>query len=154
MRRLMYLDNLTVGQRFTSSTHTLDADQIRKFAAEYDPQPFHLDDGAAEDSFFKGLAASEWHVVSLTMRLLTSGELSIAGGFIGIGAELSWPKPTRPGDILRVTGEVAGVRPPTSKPNRGVVTLCIEAENQHDDALLRLTVKLLVFRRHLEHPHN
>ncbi len=154
MHTLMYLDDLTVGQHFTSSTHTLDADQIKRFAAEYDPQPLHLDEEAAKDSFFSGLAASGWHVVSLTMRLLTSSGLPIADGFIGIGAELSWPKPTRPGDILRVTGEVAGVRPSTSKPDRGVVTLRIETKNQNDDAVLRLTVKLLVFRRYLEHPHN
>src|SRR3981189_839861 len=97
-----YLDDLKTGQRFTSGTLTLDAEQIKSFAREYDPQPFHLDETAAKNSIFKGLAASGWHTAALTMRLLVSGGLPLAGGSVGAGGEIAWPRPTRPGDILQV----------------------------------------------------
>lgn len=147
MQELLYLDDLFLGQRFTSATHALDGGQIEMFAADYDPQPFHIDARAAANSFFGGLAASGWHVAALTMRLLVTGGLPIACGIIGAGAELSWPRPTRPGDVLKVTSEVIDIRPSKAKPDRGIVTLRSETRNQDDDVLQVLTAKLLVFRR-------
>jgi acyl dehydratase len=93
-------------QRFTSKTHVVDAAQIKAFARQFDPQPFHLDDDAAEDSLFSGLVASGWHTAAITMRLLVEGGLPLAGGVVGAGGELSWPRPTRPGDVLQVESEV------------------------------------------------
>ena len=86
----LYLDDLTVGQRFVSGTHTMDATEITRFAAEYDPQPFHLDDAAARATLFGGLVASGWHTAGITMRLIVGGGLPIAGGIIGTGGELLW----------------------------------------------------------------
>src|SRR5258708_1525406 len=112
----LYLDDLRVGQRFTSGTHLLDAEQIRAFAQQFDPQPFHLDPAAAKQSFFEELVASGWHTAALTMRLLVQSGLPIAGGIIGAGAQITWPAPTRPGAILHVETEIIELRPSRSRP--------------------------------------
>jgi len=96
----LYLDDLHVGQRFKSGSYLMEAARIQEFAAEFDPQPFHLDQVAAEASVFKGLAASGWHTAAVAMRLLVDGGLPFANGIIGFGGEIAWPKPTRPGDAL------------------------------------------------------
>ena len=111
----LYLDDLHVGQRFTSGTHAIDAAQIKAYAREFDPQPFHLDDEAAKATLFGGLAASGWHTVAITMRLLVEGGLPLAGGIIGAGGEINWPKPTRPGDVLHVVSEVEEITPSRSR---------------------------------------
>lgn len=142
----LHLDDLSVGQRFTTATHALDADQIKRFAGEFDPQPFHTDEAAAKESFFNGLAASGWHVASITMRLLVDCGL-FADGMIGAGAELSWLRPTRPGDVLQATCEIMEIKPSRSKPDRGIVTLRTETRNQKDEVVQVLTSKAVVFRR-------
>src|SRR5262245_1563118 len=103
---LLFLEDLSVGQQFRSGSHAVSAEEIREFAARYDPQPFHLDDAAAKTTFFGGLAASGWLTASVAMRLNVEGGLPIAGGVIGLGGELSWPKPVRPGDTIHVESEV------------------------------------------------
>ncbi|HZF34431.1 MAG TPA: MaoC/PaaZ C-terminal domain-containing protein, partial [Candidatus Angelobacter sp.] len=82
---LFYLDDLRVGQRFAGGSHAVDAAQIKAFARQFDPQPFHLDDEAAKGTLFAGLAASGWHTAAITMRLLVEGGAPIAGGVIGAG---------------------------------------------------------------------
>jgi len=104
--RRFHLDDLHVGQRFVSDAHALDERQMIAFASQFDPQPFHLDDEAAKATLFGGLAASGWHTAAITMRLLVDGGVPIAGGIVGAGGEISWPKPARPGDVLRVESEV------------------------------------------------
>src|SRR5215471_7060131 len=104
--RGLYLEDLHVGQRFISDTYKIDQAGITSFAAEFDPQPFHLDRAAAQASVFGGLAASGWHTAAVTMRLLVNGGLPLANGIIGLGGELTWPRPTRPGDTLRVESEI------------------------------------------------
>jgi len=141
-----YLDDLTVGQRFTTGTHRMDAAEIKRFAAEFDPQPFHTNEQAAKESFFGGLAASGWHVGSVTMRLLVDCGV-LAGGMIGAGAELRWPAPTRPGDVLQVTSEITDIRPSRSKPDRGIVTLRSETRNQDGTVVQVLVSKVVVLRR-------
>src|SRR6185312_8535661 len=111
----LYLDDLHVGQRFTSGTHTLDEAQIVAFASAYDPQPFHTDPAAARTTLFGGLAASGWHTAAITMKLLVGIRPAIAGGIIGAGGELEWPQPTRPGDTLRVDSEIMEIRPSRSR---------------------------------------
>jgi|HubBroStandDraft_3_1064219.scaffolds.fasta_scaffold229986_2 acyl dehydratase len=102
----LYLEDLAAGRRFTSATHAIDAAQIKAFAGQFDPQPFHLDDETAKGTLFAGLAASGWHTAAITMRLLVESGLPLAGGIIGAGGEINWPKPTRPGDVLRVVSEI------------------------------------------------
>lgn len=147
MAEKLYLEDLTVGQRFSSGTHTLDAEQIKAFARQYDPQPFHLDEAAAAQSLFGGLAASGWHTAGITMRLQVEGGLPLAGGLIGAAADVAWPRPTRPGDILRVQSEIVAVTPSRSRPERGMVTVRSETLNQRDEVLQILTVRIVVPRR-------
>jgi acyl dehydratase len=143
----LHLDDLQIGQRFVSGTHALDAGEIVAFATRYDPQPFHLDDAAARDTLFGGLAASGWHTAAITMRLNVESGLPFSGGIIGAGAEITWPKPTRPGDILRVESEVLELKPSRSRPDRGMVTVRSETLNQRDEVLQILVAKLVVPRR-------
>jgi acyl dehydratase len=147
MTEQLYLEDLSVGQTFTSGTRVIDADEIKRFAAEYDPQPFHTDEAAAKTSFFGGLAASGWHTAAVTMRLLVDGGAPVAGGVIGAGGEIAWPKPTRPGDVLRVESEIVEIKPSQSRPDRGIVTFQSKTRNQDGEILQILTAKLIVFRR-------
>lgn len=142
----LFLKDLAVGDVFESESLTLSAEQIVAFAEQFDPQPFHLDDEAAKGSFFQGLAASGWHTVALTMRLLVRS-FPLACGVIGAGAELAWPKAVRPGDRLRATSTVLDISPSRSKPDRGIVVVQTVTSNQLDEVVQRLTSKLLVFRR-------
>ena len=139
-----YLGDLQTGDRFTSAEHALDEAQIKAFAAQFDPQPFHLDHEAAKATLFGGLAASGWHTAAITMRLLVCGGLPLAGGIIGAGGEISWPKPTRPGDVLHVDTEVVSVTPSRSRPDRGMVVVRSETRNQHGDVLQHSVYKLVV----------
>lgn len=142
----LFLEDLAVGDVFESESLTLSAEQIVAFAEQFDPQPFHLDDEAAKGSFFQGLAASGWHTVALTMRLLVRS-FPLACGVIGAGAELAWPKAVRPGDRLRATSTVLDISPSRSKPDRGIVVVQTVTSNQLDEVVQRLTSKLLVFSR-------
>ena len=96
MPEALYLEDLYVGQRFTSAPHPLDAEQIKRFAAEYDPQPFHLDEEAAKGSLFGGLAASGWHTAAMTMRMLVDS-VPLADGLIGPSFSSPGPSPPGPG---------------------------------------------------------
>ena len=122
------------------------------FAAEFDPQPFHLDEAAAERSVFGGLAASGWHTAAISMRLIVLSGIRLAGGAVGLGGELSWPRPTRPGDTLHVETEVLDVRPSRSKPSQGIVTLCHTTFNQNREPVYIFTCKVLAFRRPVADP--
>ncbi len=107
----LYFEDLTVGRKFGSGTVRVERDRITDFAAEFDPQPFHLDEDAARGSLFGGLAASGWHTAAMSMRLLVASTFRPAGGIIGSGGELTWSRPVRPGDTLRVETEVLEARP-------------------------------------------
>jgi acyl dehydratase len=143
----LYLEDLAVGQRFTSETYVMEAERIKEFAAEFDPQPFHIDESAANASVFKGLAASGWHTAAVAMRLLVTGGLPFANGLVGLGGEVAWPRPTRPGDILHVESEIVEIKPSRSKPHQGIVTVRGTMFNQHREAVYLLTAKLLVLKR-------
>jgi acyl dehydratase len=143
----LFLEDLRVGQRFDSGSHAVDEAQIKAFARQFDPQPFHLDDATAKGTLFGGLAASGWHTAAITMRLLVDGGAPIAGGIVGAGGEISWPKPTRPGDVLHVESEVLDVTPSRSRADRGMVTVRCETRNQHGEVVQTLTAKLVVPRR-------
>jgi acyl dehydratase len=142
-----YLEDFAVGQRFTSATRALDADQIKAFAAQFDPQPFHLSEVEADKSFFQGLAASGWHTAAITMSLLVKSGMPIAGGLIGAGGEIEWPRPVRPGDVLQVESEVLAVTPSRSRPERGLITVKSVTTNQKGEVVQILTSKMLVWKR-------
>ncbi|KRC20714.1 MaoC family dehydratase [Acidovorax sp. Root217] len=143
----LYLEDMTVGRRFTSGEHAMDAEQIVSFARQFDPQPFHLDDAAAKGTLFGGLAASGWHTAAITMRLQVTTGLPVAGGIIGASGDVAWPRPTRPTDVLHVVSEVMETNPSRSKPDRGMVTVRSETLNQHGDVLQVSTVRIVVPRR-------
>src|SRR3954468_3246779 len=143
----LYLEDLQVGQRFISGIYHMDEVRIKAFAREFDPQPFHLDDAAAKASVFGGLAASGWHTAAIAMRLLVDGGLPLRNGIIGMGGDLAWPKPTRPGDTLHVESEILEIVPSRSKPNQAIVKVRSTTLNQSGEAVHSFTSKCLVFRR-------
>ena len=143
----LFLDDLKVGQRFAAGPVSVTADEIVRFAREFDPQPFHVDPEAAKATLFKGLAASGWHTAGLTMRMLTNGGIPIATGVIGVGGEISWPSPVRPGDTLRVESEVLAIAPSRSKPNQAIVTMRSTTTNQNGETVQVLVAKLIAFAR-------
>jgi acyl dehydratase len=143
-----YLEDFAVGQTFSSGRSRIDEERIKSFAAEFDPQPFHLDAAAAEDTIFRGLAASGWHTAAVTMRLLVESDFRPAGGVVGAGFdEIRWPRPVRPRDELHVESEVLEVRPSRSHPDRGLIKLRTTTLNQNGEAVQVSVGNLLVPRR-------
>lgn len=149
-RAPFYLDDLKPGQIFRQAAETepLAAAAIKAYAGEYDPQPFHLDEAAAQNTLFAGLAASGWHTVSLTMSLLVRAGPPLAIDIIGGGLdELRWPKPVRPGNRLRIESEVLKVRPSTSRPEQGLVKMRATTLNQNGEPVHVMVANLIVPRR-------
>ncbi len=143
-----YLEDFAVGQTFGSGRLVVEEARIKTFAAEFDPQPFHLDAEAARQSLFGGLAASGWHTAALTMRLLVESDIKPVGGIIGAGFdELRWPRPVRPGDELRVESEVLEVRLSKSRPEQGMIKVRTTTLNQKGEAVQIFVGNLVVPRR-------
>ena len=143
-----YLEDDAVGQTFTSGRMRVDKERIKAFAAEFDPQPFHLDEALAAGTIFRGLAASGWHTAALTMRLLVDGELKPAGGIVGTGFdEFRWPRPVRHGDELHVESEILEVRPSKSRPDQGLIKVRTTTLNQNNEAVQVQVGNLLVPRK-------
>ena len=139
-----YLEDFAVGQTYRSRDQQVTAKEIKRFAADFDPQPFHLDEERARSTIFKGLAASGWHTAALTMKLLVESGFKPVGGLIGVGFEGRWPKPVRPGDELHVEVEVLDLRPSKSNPTRGIMTVRATTLNQHGEAVQLSTFNLIV----------
>ena len=143
-----YLDDFAAGQIHGSGRITVEEDRIKTFAAEFDPQPFHLDEDSARRSIFGGLAASGWHTAALTMRLLVESDFKPVGGIIGAGFdEFRWPLPVRPGDELHVESEVLEVRPSKSRPHQGLVKVRTTTKNQKGEVVQVSVGNLVVPRR-------
>jgi acyl dehydratase len=143
-----YLEDFAVGQTFGSGRLVVEEARIKTFAAEFDPQPFHLDAETARQSLFGGLAASGWHTAALTMRLLVESDIKPVGGIIGAGFnELRWPRPVRPGDELRVESEVLEVRPSKSRPEQGMIKVRTTTLNQTGEPVQIFVGNLVVPRR-------
>jgi acyl dehydratase len=143
-----YFEDFTVGQTFGSGRIRVEPERIKSFAAEFDPQPFHLDDSAASRSIFGGLAASGWHTAALTMRLLVDSGIDPAGGIIGAGFdELRWPRPVRPGDELHLESLVLEARPSRSRPDQGWLKMRTTTLNQKEEPVQILVANLVVPRR-------
>jgi acyl dehydratase len=143
-----YLEDLHVGERFGSDTIEVTEESIIAFAREFDPQAFHLDAKAAEQSIFKGLSASGWHTAAISMKLFVTGELKFAGGSVGLGVdELRWPQALRPGDVLRLETEILDVRTSKSKPDRGIIRIRNVTMNQRGEVVQTFMASVMVRRR-------
>jgi acyl dehydratase len=143
-----YFEDLRVGDRFVSGTYTVSESDIIRFADAFDPQPFHLDNAAAGQSIFSGLAASGWHTAAITMRLMVTSGMAIHGGLIGLGVdELRWPKAVRPGDTLQVQIEVLELKPSRSRPDRATMKIRSVTTNQAGEVVLTMVSTALVPRR-------
>jgi acyl dehydratase len=144
MPQELYFEDFYVGQKFHSVGQAkVTAEEIKEFGRKYDPQPFHLDEAAGENSFFKGLAASGWLTAAIVMRLRVQS-ITVAGGMIGAGVEeMRWTLPVRPGDSIRSEIEVVGVRQSNSRKEYGVVRTRSLAFNQRNEVVMRSTVNFL-----------
>lgn len=147
MSELVYLEDLAVGQTFSNGPVELTAEAIKAFAAQFDPQPFHLDEAAAEASLFGKLAASGWHTAALTMRLLVTGGPRVAWGYIGAGGEVTWPRPAYVGDQLTLHADILEIKPSRSKPDRGMVRVRMVTQNQDGQVVQDMVARVLVPRR-------
>lgn len=128
--RSRYFGDLKIGARFKSDRFAVTEEAIIEFAAQFDPQGFHLDPTAAAGTIFGGLTASGWHTAAITMRLFVQ-TLNFGEGIIGLGVdELRWPVPVRPGDVLEVETKILKLRRSKSKPQFGIVKLHNTTRNQ------------------------
>jgi acyl dehydratase len=143
----LYLEDLSTGMKFSGGSYAVTEEEIIAFAKQYDPQPFHCDPEAAKQTFFQGLAASGWHTAAITMRLLAEGAMPFGGGSIGLGAEVSWVRPVRPGEVLSVENEVMEIMPSRSKPHQAIVTLRTTTRNDKNQTVQIMTSKVLAFNR-------
>jgi acyl dehydratase len=141
-----YLDDMTVGQRFHAGPIEVTASDIKRFAAEFDPQPFHLDETAARQSLFGELVASGWHTAALTMRMLDES-VTFAGGLIGTAGRLEWLRPVRPGDRLSLESEILEIARSKTRSDRGRIKMRLVTSNQRGEAVQILTAKVLAFAR-------
>src|SRR6185369_9566961 len=145
---IRYLEDFEAGQKFGSARLSVEAARIKSFAAEFDPQPFHVSEESAQHTFFKGLAASGWDTAAMTMRLLVDSELKPAGGIIGAGFdEMRWPRPVRPGDELQVETEVLEVRASKSRSDQGWIKVRTTTFNQNGEPVQMFVGNLVVLRR-------
>lgn len=145
----LYLEDLAPGMSFTNGPVSVTAEEIKQFAARFDPQPFHLDEKAAADSFFQGLAASGWHTAALTMRLMVTGSMPLAAGYIGAGGEVTWTQPVYAGDALTVRVEVIEVNASRSRPDRGFALLRCETRNQRGEVVQVFKARVMVPRKEI-----
>ena len=143
----LYLEDLSLGQAFRSEPRVVTLEEMIRFARDNDPQYFHVDAEAAKGSLFGELIASGWQTAALSMRLLVEGPAPFAGGLIGVGIEISWPQPVRPGDSIRIEGEVTDINRSRSRPDRGIVTVRLTTYNQRDESVQRITARAVVFAR-------
>lgn len=138
-----FLEDFSVGQVISHGAITLDGEMIKAFARQFDPQPFHVDEVAAVDSFFGGLAASGWHTAALTMRLQVDSAMAPDGGLIGAGVdELRWLQPVRPGDTLSIRMEVLEIRPSATRP-QGRIKARTETLNQRGEVVQTMITQII-----------
>jgi acyl dehydratase len=141
-----YLEDFAVGEIVTGGSLKVEPAAIKDFAAKFDPQVFHLDEEGAKDTFFGGLAASGWHTAAMTMRLIVE-TLPLAGGVIGAGGTIAWPKPLRPGATLSLSCEILEIRPSRSRPERGMLKVKFTTLDESGETVQTLVADLVVPRR-------
>ena len=145
---MRYFEDFSPGDELPLEPHTVTRAEIVAFAAEFDPQPFHLDDAAGPETFFGGLVASGWHIAAVAMRLLVDSDLGLGGRGAGVAVEtMRWLRPVRPGDSLRVEGTVIETRPSRSRADCGIVKFQMTVYNQSNEAVLEATHVVMALRR-------
>jgi acyl dehydratase len=142
-----WFDDLVIGMRFKSGEVKVTASEIKRFAAEFDPQPMHLDEDDAAKTMFKGLAASGWHTAALAMNLAVQIRPFGPHPLIGMGVDgLRWTAPVRPGDILHLEGEVVSLTPSKTKP-QGIALVKWTMFNQNGTEVYTFTPIAVVPRQ-------
>jgi acyl dehydratase len=143
-----FFEDFAVGDRFATGSVTIGESDILEFGRRYDPQPFHIDPAAAKESIFGGLIASGFQTLASGFRLIWDAGM-FQGSSLGSPGidEVRWLKPVRPGDTLRVEGEVMEIRASNSKPDRGIVRFTYRYFNQKDEVVLTMSAMQLIRRR-------
>lgn len=146
---MLFLDDLTVGQKAGFGAYCVTREEVIAFATDYDPQPFHLSDEEAAKTYFGKVAASGWHTCAMTMRMLVDQGREVPMASLGSPGvdELRWLKPVYPGDTLRVETEIVDVTPSRSKPDIGTFKSEVTVFNQDDVAVMRMKTIVLIRRR-------
>jgi acyl dehydratase len=156
---MRFFEDIAVGQRRELGSFTFTADAIKKFAAQFDPQAFHLDEEAGRNSLFGGLAASGWHVGSACMKLLVADGKRLAEEAIARGEpvavwgpspgfrELRWLKPVLAGDIIDFASEVESLRTSEKRPEWGILQARQTGTNQRGEPVFSLLATAFVPRR-------
>jgi len=145
--RVEWFDDLELGMRFRSADRRVTAEEIKRFAAEFDPQPMHLDHEAAKDTLFKGLAASGWHTAAIAMNLAIQARPFGPHPLIGAGVDgLRWTIPVRPNDRVHLVGEVMSLTPSKSKP-QGIALVKWTMFNQNGEEVYTFTPIAIIPRR-------
>ena len=143
-----YMEDLSVGQKFSSGPIDVTAEDIMDYAKKYDPQDFHTDPALAKNTIFGHLIASGWHTASLTMRLIIEASPRMKGGMIGRSVErMNWLKPVEPGDKLYFECEILDLRASNSNPERGVMRVKNTTFNQKHEPVLEMDTVVFVPRR-------
>jgi acyl dehydratase len=156
---MRFFEDIRVGDRSELGSFTFTAEDIKRFAAQFDPQRFHLDEDEGRNSLFGGLAASGWHVGSVCMKLLVAagqrqneeerarGEESAVWGPSPGFRELRWIKPVLAGDTISFASEITSLRTSESRPQWGLVEACNTGTNQHGDLVFSILATAFVPRR-------
>ena len=141
-------EDFPTGRYGTFGPRHVTRDEILAFAAEFDPQPMHLDEEAAAKSMLRGLSGSGWHLCSLMMRMMADGFITRAASLGSPGVdEVRWLSPLRPGDDLMLDVDVVEARASKSRPNLGIVKFKCTARNAKGEALCEMTSPILIERR-------
>ena len=144
----LYFEDFHVGDVTEFGPRRVSREEIIAFAAQFDPQPMHMDEEAARHTMLGGLAASGWHTCSVMMRMLTDGFLLDAASMGSPGIdEVKWLRPVRPGDSLTVRGTVQSARASRSKPDRGFVTFLWEVFNDRGERVMTMICPQMMQRR-------
>jgi acyl dehydratase len=138
-----YLEDFEIGACERFGRYPVSHAEVIAFAQRYDPQPFHIDQAAAEKSHFGGLIASGWHTAAMYIRMINDHGAT-RHALAGLGFDdMRWPRPTRPGDVLSVESTVKAKSPLRSRADRGIVTFATRILNQREEAVMTFDVLVL-----------
>jgi acyl dehydratase len=145
---LRHFEDFEAGQELPFGPYTVTRAEIVAFAAEFDPQPAHLDEAAAAETMLGGLAASGWHTCALFMRMMALGWLNASASMGSPGIDsLKWMRPVRPGDVLSGRSVVIETRASKSRPDRGFVRFRHEVTNARGEVIMVAENPIMLGRR-------